>query len=197
MCCCSVAKSCPTLCDPVDCSMPHSSVLHPLPEISQTHVYCQWCSLTISSSAASFSFFNGSTLHIRWPKYQSFSFSVWRWNMIHKVEILYSRGKLRGSWATAPVSESCLWSRDSVLRQLGPWLCPHPSSTTVVQEIDLGVRKAVRSQSWVTFRSRGQAEFGTEERRSLGKRVLLKVMEIMVVNIKRRLGATWEQHANL
>ena len=61
------------------------------------------CSLTISSSAASFSFFSGSALHIRWPEYQSFSFSVWRWNIIHKVEILYSRGKLRGSWATAPV----------------------------------------------------------------------------------------------
>ena len=27
-CCCSVPKSCPTLCNPMDCSMPGSSVLH-------------------------------------------------------------------------------------------------------------------------------------------------------------------------
>ena len=31
LCCCSVAKSCPTLCDPIDCSTPGSSVLHCLP----------------------------------------------------------------------------------------------------------------------------------------------------------------------
>ena len=37
-CCCSVAQSCPTLCDPMDCSMPGFPVLHHLPEIAQTHV---------------------------------------------------------------------------------------------------------------------------------------------------------------
>ena len=37
--CCSVAKSCPALCDLVDCSMPGSSVLHYLPEFAQTHVH--------------------------------------------------------------------------------------------------------------------------------------------------------------
>ena len=31
--CCSAAKSCPTLCDPMDCSTPGSSVLHCLPEL--------------------------------------------------------------------------------------------------------------------------------------------------------------------
>ena len=36
---CSVAKSCPTLCDPVDCSMPGYPVLHYLPEFAQTHVH--------------------------------------------------------------------------------------------------------------------------------------------------------------
>ena len=30
--CCSVAQSCPTLCDPMDCSMPGFPVLHHLPE---------------------------------------------------------------------------------------------------------------------------------------------------------------------
>ena len=35
----SVAQSCPTLCDPMDCSMPGLSVHHHLPELAQTHVH--------------------------------------------------------------------------------------------------------------------------------------------------------------
>ena len=38
-CCCSVAKLCPTLCDPMDCSTPGFPVLHYLPEFAQTHVH--------------------------------------------------------------------------------------------------------------------------------------------------------------
>ena len=38
--CCSVAKSCSTLCDPMDCSMPNSSVLHCLSEFAQIHIHC-------------------------------------------------------------------------------------------------------------------------------------------------------------
>ena len=34
----SVAQSCPTLCNPMDCSMPGFLVLHHLPELAQTHV---------------------------------------------------------------------------------------------------------------------------------------------------------------
>ena len=34
----SVTKLCPTLCDPVDCSMPGFPVLHYLTEFAQTHV---------------------------------------------------------------------------------------------------------------------------------------------------------------
>ena len=36
--CRSVAQSCPTLCDPVDCSSPGLPVHHQLPEFTQTHV---------------------------------------------------------------------------------------------------------------------------------------------------------------
>ena len=36
---CSVAKSCPTLCDPMDCSMPGFTVLHHLLEFAQI-VFC-------------------------------------------------------------------------------------------------------------------------------------------------------------
>ena len=38
-CCCSVAQSCLTLCDPVDCSTPSFPVLHYLPEIAQSYVH--------------------------------------------------------------------------------------------------------------------------------------------------------------
>ena len=37
--CCSVAQSCLTLCDPMDCSTPGLPVLHYLPESAQTHVH--------------------------------------------------------------------------------------------------------------------------------------------------------------
>ena len=33
-CCCSVAQSCPTLCDPMDCSTPGLPVHHQLPEFT-------------------------------------------------------------------------------------------------------------------------------------------------------------------
>ena len=38
-CCCSVAKSYPTLCGPMDCSTPGFPVLHYLLEFAQTHVH--------------------------------------------------------------------------------------------------------------------------------------------------------------
>ena len=38
-CCCSVATSCLTLCDPMDCSTPRQASLSYLPEFAQTHVH--------------------------------------------------------------------------------------------------------------------------------------------------------------
>ena len=46
--CCSVAKLCPTLCDPMDFSTPSFPVLHHLPESAQTHVH--WVSDAIQPS---------------------------------------------------------------------------------------------------------------------------------------------------
>ena len=37
--CCSVTQSCPTLCDPMDCSTPGFPIHHQLPELTQTHVH--------------------------------------------------------------------------------------------------------------------------------------------------------------
>ena len=35
----SVPQSCPTLCDPMNCSMPGLAVHHQLPDFTQTHVH--------------------------------------------------------------------------------------------------------------------------------------------------------------
>ena len=35
----SIAQSCPTLCDPMNCSRPGLPVHHQLPEFTQTHVH--------------------------------------------------------------------------------------------------------------------------------------------------------------
>ena len=72
---------------PMDCNMPGFPVIYHLPECAQIHVH--WVSdaiQTISSSVAPFSSclqsfpasgsFPMSALHISWPKYWSFSFSI-------------------------------------------------------------------------------------------------------------------------
>ena len=53
--CCSVAESCPTRCNPVECSTPGFPAIHRPLEFAQTHVHCQWCHPAISSSVTSFS----------------------------------------------------------------------------------------------------------------------------------------------
>ena len=40
ICGCSVAKSCPTLCDPMDCSTPRLFVPPHLPKFAQVHAHC-------------------------------------------------------------------------------------------------------------------------------------------------------------
>ena len=85
-CCCSVAQSCPTFCDPVDCSMPGFPFLHHLQEFAQTHstesvmpsnhlVFC--CPLLpLSSIFPSVRVFSSElVLCIKWAKYWSFSIS--------------------------------------------------------------------------------------------------------------------------
>ena len=82
----SVAQLCLTLCDPMDCSTPGLPVHHQLPELTQTRVH--WVSDAIQPSHPLSSslphpifpsirvFSDESVLHIRWSKYQSFSFSI-------------------------------------------------------------------------------------------------------------------------
>ena len=83
----SVAQSCPTLCDSVDCSMPGFPVHYQLPELAQIHVHqsvmpcnhlilCHPLLLLPSIFLSIRVFSNESDLRIRWPKYWSFSFSI-------------------------------------------------------------------------------------------------------------------------
>ena len=86
-CCCSVAKSCLTFCNPVDCSMPGFPLFHCLLEFAQIHaiesvmpsnhlILCRPLFLMPSIFPSIRVFFNESVLRIRWPKDWSFSFSI-------------------------------------------------------------------------------------------------------------------------
>ena len=86
-CCCSVAQSCPTLCDSMDCSMPGLPVPHHLLEFAQVHVHCigdpiqpSHPLMLPSPSALNLSqhqgLFQWVSRLLRWPKYCSFSFSI-------------------------------------------------------------------------------------------------------------------------
>ena len=86
MSCCSVTKLCWTLFDPMNCSTLGLRVLHYLPEFAQTYVH--WVGDAIQPShplspllllpsifPSIRVIYNESVLHIKWPKYWSFSIS--------------------------------------------------------------------------------------------------------------------------
>ena len=83
----SVAQSCPTLCDPMNRSMPGLPVHHQLLEFTETHIHrvsdaiqpfhpLSSPSPPASNPSQHQSFSNESTLRMRWPKYWTFSFSI-------------------------------------------------------------------------------------------------------------------------
>ena len=83
----SVAQSCLTLCDPMNCSTPGLPVHHQLPEFTQTQVMesmmpsshlilCHPLLLLPPIPPSIRVFSNESPLRMRWPKYWSFSFSI-------------------------------------------------------------------------------------------------------------------------
>ena len=140
----SVAQSCPTLCDPVNCSMPALPVHHQLPEFTQTHIH--WVSDAIQPSHPLSSpspscpqslpasvFSNESTLRIRWPKYWSFSFSIipskehpglisFRMDWL---DLLAVQGTLKSLLQYHSSKASILWLSAFFMVQL-----PHPYMTT-------------------------------------------------------------------
>ena len=83
----SVAQSCPTLCDPRDCSTPGFPVHHQFQDLlklmsiklmmpSNHLILCHPLLLLPSIFPSIRVFSNESVLRIRWPKYWSFSFSI-------------------------------------------------------------------------------------------------------------------------
>ena len=86
-CYCPVTQSCPALCDPMDCSMPgfpvltfSQSLLNLLSiesvMLSYHLILCHPLLFLPSIFPSIRVFSNESILHIRWPKYWSFSFSI-------------------------------------------------------------------------------------------------------------------------
>ena len=80
-------KSCPTLCNPMDCSTPGFPVLHHLLELTKlmsielvmpsNHlILCRPLLLSTSIIPSIRGFSNESAFHMRWPKDWSFSFSI-------------------------------------------------------------------------------------------------------------------------
>ena len=110
----SVTQSSLTLCDPMDYSMPGFPVYHQLSELTQIHVHRLGdviqtphplsALLLLPSIFPSIRvFFSESVLHITWPKYWSFSFSIRLSNeysgltslRIHWFDFLAAQGMLK------------------------------------------------------------------------------------------------------
>ena len=152
----SITQSCPTLCDPMDCSTPGLPVHHQLPEFTQTHVH--WVGDAIQPSHPLSSpllppsvfpsirvFSRESVLHIRWPKYWSFSFSISPSNeysglisfRIDWLDLLAVQGTLKSLLQHHSSKSLILWRSAFFIVQLS-----HPYMTT-------GKTKALTRQTFV------------------------------------------------
>ena len=143
-CCCLVAQSCLTLCDPMDCSTPGFPLYHHLLELEQIHVH--WVtdafqpshplsSLLLQPSIfPSISIFsNESGLHFRWPKYWSFSFTISPFNeysgliffRMDWLDLLAVQGTLKSLFQHHSSKASILWPSAFFIVRLS-----HPYMTT-------------------------------------------------------------------
>ena len=147
-----VFPTCPTFCDPMDCSTPGFPVLHYLLAFVQTHVH--WVSdaiqrshplccllLLLPSIFPSIRVFSyESAFPIRWPKYWSFSFSITASNeysglisfRIDWVHLLAVQGAVKNTLSTTVqkhqfFSVQSLWSNSHIITWLRQkpqlWLC--------------------------------------------------------------------------
>ena len=149
MTCCSVAQSCPTICDPMDYSTPGFPVLYQILELAQTHVYWVYHPTiqlshpllppspppSIFPSIRVFS--NESALCIRWPKYWGFSFSISPSNKysglisfrIDRSDLLAAQGTLKSLHQHHSSKASILQLSAFFMAQLS-----HPYMTTGVKK---------------------------------------------------------------
>ena len=140
---CSVAQSCQTLHDPMDCSMPGFFVLHHLLELklksiesvmpSNRLILCHPLLLLPSIFPSIKVFFNESVLSIRWPKYWNFSFSISPSNeysgllsfSINWLNLLAVQGTFKSLLQHHSSKASILWRSAFLIVQLS-----HPYMTT-------------------------------------------------------------------
>ena len=123
----SDAKSCPILCDPMNCSMPGSSVHHYLPEfakfmstewmmLSKHLIFCHPLLLLPSTFPSIRVFSSESALCIKLPKNWSFSFSISLSNeysgLIFRIDwfdLLAVQGNLKSLFQHHNLKASVLW----------------------------------------------------------------------------------------
>ena len=134
-------QSHPTLCDPIDYSMPGFPVLHDLPESAQTHVHqasnaIQPSHPLLSPSPPTVSlsqhqaFSSESVVRIRWPKYWSFGFSISPSNeysglisfKIDWLDLLAVQGTLKSILQYHSLKASVLQHSAVFMVQLNPYM---------------------------------------------------------------------------
>ena len=146
-CFCSVSKLCPTVCDPMDCSMSGFSVLRYLLQFAQTHAH--WVSdaiqpshpLSFPSPSALSLYQNQNILQwisscISWSKYWSFSFSISPSNEYSRLislridwfDLLPVQGTLKSLLQHHSLKPSILWCSAFFMVQLHihTWLLEKP-----------------------------------------------------------------------
>ena len=137
----SVAQSCPTLCDPMDCSTPGLPFHHQLLKLMSTesvmpssHLILYRPLLLLPPIPPSIRVFsNESTLSMRWPKYWSFSFSIIPSNKhpelisfrMDWLDLLAFQGTLKSLLQHHSSKASILWRSAFFIVQLS-----HPYMTT-------------------------------------------------------------------
>ena len=138
----SVAQSCPTFCDPMNCSTPGLPVHHQLPSLPKlrsfekvmpsNHLILCRPLLLLPSIFLSIKFFsNESALHIWWPKYWSFSFNISPSN--EHSELISFRMDWFNLLAVQGTLKSLLQhhsSKASILRHSAFFIAQHPYMTT-------------------------------------------------------------------
>ena len=164
--CCSIAKMCLTLSNPMKCSMPGFPVLHCLLEFGLLR--CMSIQLVIPSNHLIFClpllfltsifpsmrvFSNELALHIRWPKYWSFSFSISPsneyWGLIFFridwSDLLVIQGTFKSLLQHYSSKASVLWCSAFFMVQLS-----HPYMTTG-KTIALTIQTFVRKMMSLLF----------------------------------------------
>ena len=133
----SVAQSCPTLCNPVNCSINSQSLLKlmsiELVMPSSHLILCCPLLLPLSIFPSIRVFFNESVLHIKWPKYWTFSFNINPSNehlglisfRMDWLDLLVLQGTLKSLLQHHSSKASILWCSAFFIVQLS-----HPYMTT-------------------------------------------------------------------